>query len=632
MFRRIELALCASTLALAASGAANAADLRLAAYPEGVRFDLQDLRLIPAGRPDGPQESEDLLLPTPLRLRAVRDEVVAFSVLVTGDAGAYPLAFDLSGTSTSTPEVSLLQARGVRIEAPSESDFVYSLGPGLYPGPLVPTRTATVPEAGGALLWVDIFVPLGTPAGEYSGALTVGPSKVPVRLEVLPLDLPRADAARLGTVNFGSLLTRGHEDRAGERAWMQMAHAHGLSVEMLRPTPKVREDGSIDWASWAERVGPYIDGSAFSAAEGYRGPREGLPTTRWVVPLTDWWPDPATKAGLPSNPERWARTLKAWEDFVAAKGWFDLPEATTWIVFINSLDEPHDPQTIESLAAYAPLLEAAKLDDRRRVLFRVDGNFGQRIQGYDDARMAEVLGPVTDLWNVHGAPWTIPWARLVKLRREQRDRVMAYFSNTSGEPSLPPTVIDAPLVGLRAWGWIVYRYELEGLLNWEIDYWHESCPGNPRCSPGGKMNLEANLIFRAEAYGGPKGVPWASMRLKALRRGAQDAALLALLADKAPDTAGLIAAAAVPHALGDQVPGRGRGAWSFDPRTYARARDAVLDRLAGVEPPTPLATIRKDPLPRWAWHAERWLMALFIALGGAAALAYIIKKPPAPRE
>ena len=222
--------------------------------------------------------------------------------------------------------------------------------------------------------------------------------------------------------------------------------------------------------------------------------------------------------------------------------------------------------------------------------------------------------------------WTIPWGQLTKLRREQGDRVSAYFSNTSGEPALPPTVIDAPVVGARAWGWIVARYALEGLLNWEVDYWSEQCPGNPRCSPGGQLNLEANLIFRAEAYGGPEGVPWASVRLKALRRGAQDAALLRLLEERAPDTAGLIAAAVIPHALGDQVPGQGRGAWSLDPRTYDRARDAILDRLVASEKPFPLSSIRRDPLPRWAWHAERWLISIAMAIVGAAALIYIIRK------
>jgi len=601
---------------------------RLTAYQEGVRFDLRSQRFLPAGRTDGPQSSEAFLLPTPVRLRAVRDEVVAVQVLVSGAPGTYPLSVvaEAASTSSVSPELSLYQAQPVVITGPSTSDFIHSLGPGTYPGPLKPTTTATISEQGVALLWLDAFVPLGTPPGGYAWQLKVGQSSLRLHIEVLPLDLPREDVARLGTVNFGSLIFRDQEQPGLQRRWMQMAHAHGVSVEVLRPTPKVRPDHSIDWQEWAERVGPYIDGSAFSAEAGYRGPREGLPTTRWVLPLTDWWPDEASKDRLPSKPERWSQALKQWEAFAEAKGWFEHAQATTWIMFINSLDEPHDPETVQSLARYAALLDDAKLKDRSRVLFRVDGNWGQKIEGYDDQRMEEVLGEVTDLWNVHSAPWTIPWSRLQRLRRTDGDRVMAYFSNTSGEPSLPPMVIDAPVIGARAWGWVVARYGLEGLLNWEIDYWAEGCATDPKCSPGGQMNLEANLIFRAEAYGGRPGDAWASIRLKGLRRGAQDAALWSLLRAKDPDVAGQIAQALVPRALGDRVPDVGRGAWSLDPQSYARARNAMLDRLVAKAAPLPIAEVRVDAVPPWTGPYRWWagLLGTVIVLG--AALVYIFKK------
>lgn len=625
---RARLAGCAAALAvLVAAGAAPAEELRLLPYAEDVRFDLLTLKMLEAGRPDGPQDSEAFLLPTPVQLRAVRDEVVAFQVVVRGEPGPRPINVRTTTTaSAAAPLATVFQARGIEIKDPSKTDFVISLGAGLYPGPLVPTRTATLSAEGHAVLWVDLYVPKDLAPGKYAGELKVAQASLPFELEVLPLVMPARDAARLGAVNFGSLLFRGNEDLRVERRWMQLAHAHGLSVELMRPVPKVRDDGTIDWEGWAARVGPYIDGSAFTAEAGYVGPRAGRPTTRFVVPLTDWWPVKATQDHLPSDPAKWSATLAAWERFVEQKGWFDRPEATTWILFINSLDEPHDAATLESLIKYGPLIDAAHLARRDHLLFRVDGNFGQNIEGWDDGRMADALGPVTDLWNVHGAPWTIPWGLLMKLRREDGDRVMAYASNTSGEPSIPPLAIDTPLVGARAWGWIVARYELEGLLNWEVDHWTEACRGNPRCSPGGELNLEANLIFRAEEYGGKVGDAYPSYRLKALRRGSQDVALLSIYAQHAPDTAALIAAAVVPNALGDQVPPKGPGAWSMDPETYHAAREAVLDRLMEAEHPFPLEKIRHDPVPAWVWHFDRWLVVLFMAIAGFSALVYIIKK------
>ena len=64
----------------------------------------------------------------------------------------------------------------------------------------------------------------------------------------------------------------------------------------------------------------------------------------------------------------------------------------------------------------------------------------------------------------------------------------------------------------------------------------------------------------------------------------------------------------------------------LDPRTYQHARAAVLDRLLEAPDPFPLHELRQDPLPRWAFHLERWLIGFLTALVGFVALVYIIKK------
>ena len=72
------------------------------------------------------------------------------------------------------------------------------LNPGIAQGLLLPTRT----------YWVDLFVPPSTPPGTYEATLAVGPAgaaRAEVEVEVVPVTLPRADHARLGAVNFGSL-------------------------------------------------------------------------------------------------------------------------------------------------------------------------------------------------------------------------------------------------------------------------------------------------------------------------------------------------------------------------------------------------------------------------------------------
>ncbi len=599
--------------------------LRISAFPDTLRFDLESERFLEAGRADAPQDPSPYELRlSPLRLTAARGEVVAFQLALTGRAGPQRVFAEAAVDEDGAPSplrVELFEARPVHVESPSVSPRVFSLGPGTYPDPLVPTSTVTVPFARGlAVLWVDVFVPEDARVGTHSTAVLVGEERVRVEVEVLDVTLPAADVAGLGAVNFGSILERARRDPALELRWMQVAHAHHLTVELMRITPPLGADGAIDWDAWASRVGPYVDGSAFTAASGYAGPRAGQPVTRFMIPLTDWWPDPATDAGLPSNPQRWSKTLRAWEETVKGRGWWALPNATRWVMFINSLDEPKSEAALQSLARYQRLIEAAKLEDRKHVLFRVDGNFGQPIEGWSDEQMAELLGPATDLWNAHGAPETLPWDLLIHRREKKGEGLMVYASNTGGEPAIPPLVIDASLVGARAWGWMVYRYGLVGALNWEVDG-AAGCVENPKCSPGGTMNLDATLIYRGEEVGAAPDQPIPSIRLKALRRGAQDAALLSMLAKKDPAAAAELAERMIPRALGDQVPKIGGGTWSLDPGAYQRAREAILDRLLGRPRALPLSAVRVDQGPAWLRYRSFWYVGAGVLAAVLAAIA-----------
>ncbi|MBK6688629.1 MAG: DUF4091 domain-containing protein [Deltaproteobacteria bacterium] len=591
---------------------------RLAAYPEGVRFDLRTGRfLVPGREGESPDPSRYALPARPLRLTGVGDEVVAFQVVVSGGAGTHSIQWNASPGPDGQPSrvvPTIHDERGIEVDVASASPFVHSLGPGRYPDPLVPTTTVAVPYAQGiAVLWIDLYVPPGTASGVHQANLDVGGTSLPVELKVLDLTLPKEDVARLGAVNFGSVLARWR--RGTERPWLQLAHAHLLSVEVLRPVPERNADGEVDWQTWADRFAPYVEGTAFTSSTGYVGPRAGQPIGRAVIPLTDWWPNPATPAGLPSDKAAWSAALRTFEQVVAARGWRTLPNATQWILFINSLDEPKSEGVLQSLAAYRTLIEAAQLQHRDWVWFRVDGNFGQPIDGYDALTQAELLGPVVDLWNVHGAPYTIPFELLEHRRADRKEQVTFYASNSSGEPAVPPLVIDAALTGARAWGWIVARYGWDGALNWEVDL-REGCVEQPLCSPGRTMNLDATLIYRGHEVGAAYDRPIASMRLKALRRGAQDAQLLKMLAARDPEAARRLTQLMVPRALGDRVPETGAGAWSIDPFDWDRARNAILDSL-NTGDTISFDGVRQDQGPRW------WVLQRLWPLGAGAALAVV---------
>src|SRR5207237_10713409 len=101
-----------------------------------------------------------------------------------------------------------------------------------------------------------------------------------VEVEVVDRALPDRDVAKIESMNFGSLIALEKKDPSRFLEWMQLAHAHHVTVEIMRIQPNIARDGSIDWTGWADRIEPLVDGTAFTSTRGYDGPRAGLPVTR----------------------------------------------------------------------------------------------------------------------------------------------------------------------------------------------------------------------------------------------------------------------------------------------------------------------------------------------------------------
>jgi hypothetical protein len=331
---------------------------------------------------------------------------------------------------------------------------------------------------------------------------------------------------------------------------------------------------------------------------------------------------PALPDHRPSDPGRWSRALAEWERLAIDRGWLDRPNATRFLVFINALDEPKTEAALRALASYGDRITEAHLRDRRHVSFRTDGPFG--VPGWSPTRVLGLLSSV-DLVDVcGGVPWS-PWSELERARSSRPELgVMFYASNTAGEPATPPVVLDSPLPGARAWGWLIGRYGLRGALNWEVDF-QAGCVEDPLCAPGRSMNLDALLIYRGQEVGRSTGEPIPSLRLKELRRGAEDLELLHLLEERDPAAAKTLLLRMVPAALGDGPARHGPGSWPIDPAPFERARDAILDRLTGKSAEIDLDRVRPFG------HEPQW-----ISLAGAAALFGLgvflgRRRGPAPR-
>lgn len=612
----IERALASLLSVFLARAAGAEPELQLRGFDELVRLDADSGRWLDA--PRGVSRVEALAWGAgPVSLEAARDEVVSFALWVTGPARAVPVRWRPEAGPDGGPspvEVQVFEARPVRVRAPSRGLFIRSLGPGAYPDALVPTSTVTPrPPPGGVTLFVDLWVPRGATPGAHRGGLEVGEVRLPVVIEVAELALPAEDLSGLGAVSFGAFQARRVEHPEGFRAAMQLLHAHRFNVELISPwRPRASERGDIDWEGWADEVGPYLDGTAFGPEAGYRGPRPGQPVRRFVVPVTEKWPSPPT-AGRPSDPRAFVDALREFEALGVRRGFFRPGGPPEFVLFINDLDEPRTSADFEALAAYRGLLEP--LERRDRVVFRVDGPFGAGVAGWSDPEVVERLAPVLDAVALCGGPPWISSAGLAALAQRRPDaRRLVYASNTAGEPTLAPVVIDAPVAGLVSWAWLVRKNQLAGALNWELDF-RPGCYAEPMCS-GEAQNLDATLLYRAEELGGPAGHLFPSWRLKALRRGAQDLALLSLLEDKDPRLAQQLVDLVAPEPL-DATPGEGVGAWPVDPATWATIRRALRAELRAPGSIASVEALRAaEPAPR-RFPSRPVLLVLTLALLGA---------------
>ena len=173
-------------------------------------------------------------------------------------------------------------------------------------------------------VWVDVFVPKKTKAGKYTGSITIRanelqkPASVPVELEVYPFALPDEITwtvelntyanSNLGPENLCGFDLEKEYDRylATERRYYQLAHQHRTTLNVLpydqygnigyHFAPQVTGEGRdvkiSSWKEWERRFGQYLNGKAFTRANGYRGPGEGVPINFMYLPFHENWPLP----------------------------------------------------------------------------------------------------------------------------------------------------------------------------------------------------------------------------------------------------------------------------------------------------------------------------------------------------
>ncbi len=545
-------------------------------------------------------------------IKAARNETAAFQIIVEriGDAKLTNVNVkigELVGPGGKRiPEANVDLFKEWYVNITKQSARQYSLGTGWYPDALIPClrwsgdlfpRSFVLPfdvpdllnsigrRQRSQALWMDFYIPKereSAPPGEYKGTITIssdaGKVDLEVRLAVWDFMLPEENHLH-GNFHTDTEIHKFPEEL--ELKYYQLIRKHRLAMGTLGYAPGLKVSGTdlqFDWSKYDARLAKYLDGSAFTEKYGYHGPGYGVPIEILVLPFDvypvklysengqthpygkEWkfyrpWPVELPKEGpTPAYAEVWKKGFKAFQDhFDQHPGW----DKTKLVVFLLSLDEAYDKQSAERMRYYGQLVKDA---GATRLKYRVDGWYPMEtmrylagvldiailgLGGWDPVAIEEIKKLGIDPWFYLGAGWT-----------------------------------DGDVLQSRALSWIAWKYKAGSWTLWELDWNSLHAWMYPDTYPD--ANGHGFFVYRGETMGLDE--PVASVRLKNMRRGAQDYEYFWLAAqrnggrqraDELVNSVVRDIAGKMPYPITFGLPGM----WSHNPEDWERARIKLGDWL-----------------------------------------------------
>ncbi len=476
-------------------------------------------------------------------LKGARNEYVAFQIVIEGPgkklSNICVEATDLIGPTIiqSEKNISLYKEWYVNVETPSW--VIKSLGKGWYPDALIPLGkngmkdrleipgpVNNVPGQQNQAVWVDIYIPKTAKSGEYTSIILVKSEsgelfeELNINLFIWDFSIPDQKNIDAYVGAYGNFEEKWSEEKR-LRAY-QLAHQHRLTIGAcyIKPELSIKSGKliNIDWSSYDQRMEKYLDGSAFTEQYGYSGPSEGIPISFILLPFDNHnnhsWPLDNRLAHTKEYENIFIQAGKEFQTHFNEKGWAKT-RLTSWF---NGLDE-FDLDQLEDVEYFGKLIKKC---GNRKIEYRIDiDDFPS--MGPD--MLMERLGPLVDIWNFQGRAFDHKRAKII----QERYNSDIWFYQAP-EPFVGTELIDGETIGLRTWGWIAWKYELDGFGPWSA--FNKSIIGwdNPITYRVGDRvwNGDGLLIYSGEKFGLVDEV-FPSIRLKSFRRGIQDYEYMALL-------------------------------------------------------------------------------------------------------
>lgn len=385
-------------------------------------------------------------------------------------------------------------------------------------------------------IWVDVYIPTEVPAGVYTGTVQVSENgtvthQIPVALTVRDFTLPDVPTAQtMLYIGYEDINLRylGNEYPDDQLAVQQIRDRHFMLAHRHRIALIDSNPGVTDWFLDEPRPDwiPRLDGTLFTAGNGYHGPGVGVGNGVFSIgTYGSWGWQEEGEAAMHQHSDAWVT-------------WFEANAPDTEY-FLYLIDESEDFPTTEQWAAWLAnnLGPGSRLPSFATI-------------GLPDAAANTPSLTIPASWSSMGL--TAEWQRAADLFRDDPGkRLFMYNGQRPGSGSFA-TEDDG--VALRELAWGQYKLGIDRWFFWEATYYNNYQGDTGQVDVfqtahtfGGHEYLDEVLgesgwnysngdglllypgtdtVYPESSYG-VRG-PFASLRLKHWRRGIQDVEYLVM--------------------------------------------------------------------------------------------------------
>jgi hypothetical protein len=492
-----------------------------------------------------------------IRLQLARNEVGDFQIGISGPPdGLNDLSVEASdlvsedGKRISKENVDVLYAEYVPVHwhsAGNTPDDLEGQAPGFYPDPLVPSLwrgVGRVQFPGTVSAWVRVRVGEGIPAGSYRGSLKItckaGKEDVQVEVNVWPFALDERSHFLMTIWFLPGLIMKFHKlEPLTDRFWKVVdVYARNLSAHRQNVilTPLFRISGTRELLDGRLR-GQLIDMLEDEPGK-YKFDFHNF--DRWVRLFLGWnfqAIEGSHLAGGARNPagillrkpgqseaehRNFASTLdpdyRAFlQQFLTAlrahlqeNGWLGQ-------FYLHLSDEPHGDQ----FEAYTGLAKFVK-------------SVAPEIHLIDAMGAAE-YAPYID----HPVPLESQYEKFVETSGIPREQIWFYYC-CGPTGAWPNRFIDYPLIRVRIFTWLAFRYGIPGFLHWGLNHWgwhppvyteHEYNPYDN--TTGGSLQAGDSYVLYPPKMASKTDEPVDSIRWEIMRKAMEDYEYLYMLRELA---------------------------------------------------------------------------------------------------